>query len=135
MGGGRCVVSQIVYELAHDVIDLEFEALGAPALKNIRERIPVYGVVDPLLQRQFSERPAVPQIEVLKGAFVARGPALDHDVRLLLGYLALCPGHADSLERLAQDAMLQQRLLVNNPRDVAYEDALALYRDAYGACK
>ncbi|WP_093094568.1 adenylate/guanylate cyclase domain-containing protein [Shimia aestuarii] len=98
---GRCVVSQIVYELAHDVIDLEFEALGAPALKNIRERIPVYGVVDPLLQRQFSERPAVPQIEVLKGAFIARGPALNHDVRLLLGYLALCPGHADSLERLA----------------------------------
>lgn len=37
-----------------------------------------------------------------------------------------------SLERLAEDAMLQQRLLVNNPRDVSYADALALYRDAYG---
>jgi alcohol dehydrogenase len=32
---------------------------------------------------------------------------------------------------LAQDAMLQQRLLVNNPRDVDYDDALAIYRAAY----
>ena len=35
------------------------------------------------------------------------------------------------LEMLAEDAMLQQRLLVNNPRDVAYEDALGIYRAAY----
>lgn len=37
----------------------------------------------------------------------------------------------DKLEMLAEDAMLQQRLLVNNPRDVNYEDALAIYRAAY----
>lgn len=36
-----------------------------------------------------------------------------------------------SLEMLAEDAMLQQRLLVNNPRDVAYQDALDIYRAAY----
>ena len=36
------------------------------------------------------------------------------------------------LEMLAEDAMLQQRLLVNNPRDVAYADALHIYRCAYG---
>jgi alcohol dehydrogenase class IV len=35
------------------------------------------------------------------------------------------------LERLAEDAMLQQRLLVNNPRDVNYEDALGIYRAAF----
>tara|TARA_B110000503_G_C7172961_1_gene425338 strand:- start:829 stop:1995 length:1167 start_codon:yes stop_codon:yes gene_type:complete len=40
---------------------------------------------------------------------------------------------ASDLEMLATDAMLQQRLLVNNPRDVAYEDALAIYQAAYGA--
>jgi alcohol dehydrogenase class IV len=34
---------------------------------------------------------------------------------------------------LARDAMLQQRLLVNNPREVAYDDALAIYQAAYGA--
>jgi alcohol dehydrogenase len=37
----------------------------------------------------------------------------------------------DKLEMLAEDAMLQQRLLVNNPRDVSYDDALAIYRAAY----
>ena len=35
------------------------------------------------------------------------------------------------LEMLAEDAMLQQRLLVNNPRDVIYDDALSIYRAAY----
>jgi len=39
----------------------------------------------------------------------------------------------DSLETLAQDAMLQTRLLVNNPRDVSYEDALGIYRSAFRA--
>ncbi|MFT5605649.1 MAG: alcohol dehydrogenase class IV [Paracoccaceae bacterium] len=35
------------------------------------------------------------------------------------------------LAMLAKDAMLQQRLLVNNPRDVSEADALAIYRAAY----
>jgi alcohol dehydrogenase class IV len=39
---------------------------------------------------------------------------------------------ATDLEMLAEDAMLQQRLLVNNPRDVNYQDALGIYRAAYG---
>jgi alcohol dehydrogenase class IV len=37
----------------------------------------------------------------------------------------------DELPMLAQDAMKVQRLLVNNPRDVGYEDALAMYQVAY----
>ncbi|WP_152219383.1 iron-containing alcohol dehydrogenase [Pseudomonas sp. SCB32] len=37
----------------------------------------------------------------------------------------------DSLPRLAADAMLQQRLLVNNPREVSEADALAIYRAAF----
>lgn len=36
------------------------------------------------------------------------------------------------LEMLAADAMLQQRLLVNNPREITYADALGIYRVAYG---
>ena len=39
--------------------------------------------------------------------------------------------HRD-LEMLASDALLQQRLLVNNPREVTYADALAIYRAAFG---
>lgn len=35
------------------------------------------------------------------------------------------------LERLADDAMLQQRLLVNNPREVSHRHALAIYQAAY----
>lgn len=35
------------------------------------------------------------------------------------------------LPMLADDAMLQQRLLVNNPREVSRDDALAIYRAAY----
>lgn len=37
----------------------------------------------------------------------------------------------DFLDRLATDAMLQTRLLVNNPREVSEQDALALYREAW----
>ncbi|MFZ5958755.1 iron-containing alcohol dehydrogenase [Pseudomonas sp. QL9] len=37
----------------------------------------------------------------------------------------------DCLPTLARDAMLQQRLLVNNPREVSEADALAIYRAAY----
>ncbi len=35
------------------------------------------------------------------------------------------------LPLLAADAMQQQRLLVNNPRDVTEADALAIYRAAF----
>ena len=35
------------------------------------------------------------------------------------------------LPMLAEDAMLQQRLLVNNPREVSREDALEIYRAAF----
>jgi len=37
----------------------------------------------------------------------------------------------DALPQLAGDAMKQQRLLVNNPRDVTHDDALRLYEAAF----
>ena len=37
----------------------------------------------------------------------------------------------ESLPRLAEDAMKQTRLLVNNPRALAYDDALAIYDKAW----
>ena len=37
------------------------------------------------------------------------------------------------LPRLAEDAMKQTRLLVNNPREMTYDHALAIYRKALGA--
>ena len=42
-----------------------------------------------------------------------------------------CDVPADSLPMLAKDAMLQSRLLMNNPVEVTQAHALALYRQAY----
>ena len=42
-----------------------------------------------------------------------------------------CGVTEQSLPLLAADAMQQQRLLVNNPREVTEQDALAIYRAAY----
>jgi alcohol dehydrogenase class IV len=57
---------------------------------------------------------------------------LIHDLDLP-ATLAAAAVREDSLETLAEDAMQQQRLLVNNPREVSFDDALAIYRHAYGA--
>ena len=37
----------------------------------------------------------------------------------------------DKLPMLARDAMMQTRLLINNPKEVSYEDVLAIYQAAY----
>lgn len=39
---------------------------------------------------------------------------------------------AQDLNKLAEDALKQTRLLVNNPREVRFEDALAIYTEALG---
>lgn len=46
--------------------------------------------------------------------------------------LAAAGVREDAIDRLAEDAMLQERLLVNNPRELVLEDARAIYRAAYG---
>lgn len=74
----------------------------------------------------------------LAGSAEAKTAALIAALRQLIDDVALPATLAqagvkeDDLEMLATDAMLQQRLLVNNPRDVSYDDALAIYRAAYG---
>ncbi|WP_439100497.1 iron-containing alcohol dehydrogenase [Congregibacter sp.] len=73
----------------------------------------------------------------VSGSDEARAEALIESIETLIGDLALpatlsAAGVGEgSLETLANDAMLQQRLLINNPRDVAYDDALAIYRAAF----
>lgn len=52
-------------------------------------------------------------------------PALGLDTRLRSAGIT-----AADLPRLATDAMRQTRLLINNPREVTYEDALAIYGEA-----
>jgi alcohol dehydrogenase class IV len=62
--------------------------------------------------------------------FVQAMEALVHDLGIETRLRDV--GVADSqLPMLARDAMKVERLLVNNPREVSYDDALALYREAY----
>ncbi len=76
--------------------------------------------------------------EPVAGSDEARTAAMITALRQLIddvqlpATLAQAKVNVSDLEMLAGDAMLQQRLLVNNPRDVAYDDALAIYRAAYG---
>jgi alcohol dehydrogenase len=75
--------------------------------------------------------------EPVAGSVEAKTTALIEAMRVLIddvslpATLQLAGVDEKSLEMLAEDAMLQQRLLVNNPREVNYDDALAIYRAAY----
>ncbi|MFV0276320.1 MAG: iron-containing alcohol dehydrogenase [Parahaliea sp.] len=73
------------------------------------------------------------------GSEEAKSAALIQALRELIGQLQLPATLAAAgvleadLPMLAADAMQQQRLLVNNPREVSEADALSIYRAAYGA--
>ena len=67
----------------------------------------------------------------------ARCTAFIDELAALSGRVGLQPRLRDvgipeeALAKMAADAMKQQRLLVNNPREVTQEDALAIYRAAW----
>lgn len=74
----------------------------------------------------------------ISGSNEARAAALVEALRELIADVQLPATLAEAgvaeqdLEQLAADAMLQQRLLVNNPRAVLLADALGIYRAAFG---
>lgn len=76
--------------------------------------------------------PVAGSAEAKTAALIAALRQVIQDVSLPATLLQAGVKESD-LQMLAADAMLQQRLLVNNPREVAYDDALAIYRAAYGA--
>jgi alcohol dehydrogenase class IV len=63
--------------------------------------------------------------QTLADGFSALAPRIGLKTRL--GEVGVGHNH---LPMLAEDAMKQTRLLINNPRDVTYEDALAIYSAA-----
>lgn len=63
-------------------------------------------------------------------AFLAEIEAIIADVGIERRLRDVGIGEAD-LPRMAKDAMNVQRLLVNNPREVTYDDALAIYQQAW----
>ncbi len=64
--------------------------------------------------------------ELLAGYFLT----LAHDLGLPTTLQQMNIAKSD-LNLLAEEAMLQQRLLINNPREVSLEDALAIYEQAF----
>jgi alcohol dehydrogenase len=72
------------------------------------------------------------------GSAAARAAALVEALQQLIADVGLPATLAEAgvpaadLPMLAADAMQQQRLLVNNPREVSEADALAIYRAAHG---
>lgn len=62
-------------------------------------------------------------------AFVARFRELPAELGLPTRLSEVGIAAAD-LPKLAEDAMRQTRLLINNPREIGYEDALAIYGEA-----
>ena len=61
--------------------------------------------------------------------FVAAMSAVSRDCKVPATLADVGIGAAD-LPKLAEDAMKQTRLLVNNPREMTYDHALAIYREA-----
>ena len=78
-------------------------------------------IVFPELAGKAPEAKARGLVEGLK----ALGPALGMQTRL--GEVGVSHNH---LPMLAEDAMKQTRLLVNNPREMTYEAALKIYEAA-----
>lgn len=70
------------------------------------------------------------QVPVRCAAFIEELAALSERLGLPLRLRDVGIGEAD-LPKLAADAMKQQRLLVNNPRSMAEEDALMIYSSAW----
>lgn len=101
-------------------------------------------VLAPVLR--FNLEAATPLYAELAGAIGARTPTQDTQqsahafVEAMCALVATMPFEQNlrsvgvasgDLDRLANDAMKIQRLLVNNPREVALQDARALYQEAY----
>jgi alcohol dehydrogenase len=92
----------------------------------------------PSAQAQYAELAEVVLGETLTGSDEAKTALLIFALRELIEDVMLpatlrqAGVKAADLEMLAADAMLQQRLLVNNPREITYADALGIYRSAYG---
>ena len=92
---------------------------------NVRDAAPLYAQLAPIL----SDRPFADH-EDGAGVLIAALEKLIEAVGLPTR-LREAGVTEDSLETLASDAMLQQRLLVNNPREVTEADALAIYKAVF----
>ncbi|MDA5195058.1 iron-containing alcohol dehydrogenase [Govanella unica] len=92
---------------------------------NLSEAAPLYAELAAVIVPEISG-----SVEARAMGFVARLEQLAAAVGIERRLREVGISHND-LPRLAEDAMKQTRLLVNNPRQLGYDDALAIYESAY----
>ncbi|MDK3019080.1 adenylate/guanylate cyclase domain-containing protein [Pseudodonghicola flavimaris] len=103
---GGCVVSEQVYAEVSALPHLRFVPIGAPKLRNIQERIPLFQIVDPAMAATPAASGPLPTIALLNGPRIPEAAVpgdtaqQDRNALALLGYLALCSGHTETTERL-----------------------------------
>ena len=97
-----------------------------PVLRfNLPEAGPLYAELAPLVDPSCAGLPEAAQAE----KFVAAMSAVSRDCKVPVTLADVGIGAGD-LPKLAEDAMKQTRLLVNNPREMTYTHALAIYGEA-----
>jgi alcohol dehydrogenase class IV len=92
---------------------------------NMPEAKALYAELAPIVFPDLAGRPAAQQANGLVDGLKALGPALGMQTRL--GEVGVSQ---NNLRMLAEDAMKQTRLLVNNPREMTYDAALEIYEAA-----
>lgn len=92
---------------------------------NLPEAMAAYAELAPIIFPALGGLTAAKQADGLIEGFLRLGPSLGMETRLS----ALGVNH-NHLPMLAEDAMKQERLLINNPRDMTLEAAQAIYERA-----
>ena len=92
---------------------------------NLPEAEVLYADLAPILDPQTRDLPTAEKAQ----RFVDALAAICRDCKVPASLAEVGVREAD-LTRLAEDAMKQTRLLVNNPREVTYQDAYAIYSEA-----
>ena len=92
---------------------------------NLDSAIELYAEIAPIIFPDLATRDARGRAQGMVAGFTELGPQLGMQSRL--SEVGVSHNH---LPMLAEDAMKQTRLLVNNPREMTYEAALAIYEQA-----
>ncbi len=100
--------------------------LGPVLAFNLPQAQPLYAELGRAILPELASRSDDQAATAFVGAIRARVAAMPYAQKLREAGVK-----EDDLPLLARDAMNVQRLLVNNPREVAYDDALAMYAEAY----
>lgn len=89
------------------------------------EAAPLYAELAPIIFPELAGKTASARAEGMVAGFKALGPELGMQSKL--SEVGVSHNH---LPMLAADAMKQERLLINNPREMTFEAAQSIYAQA-----